>query len=444
MSTTTQQDQAESPARRVLDHIAKERFTGFLRVRSREASGEFWFLVGILENAQFGVSKGEEAIERLLRATEVVFELELRLPHLSGGFKKRMPSSGSFAETRPVALMRYCETYALTCSLILRGKDRTVRVSYRLGELLSADTADGGNEALPALLESEEGAYEFVLPTLELPVGVNTIVESAPKLSLAERIDRSLAAQGASDANRARPEAETTRHVNESAEAKRKADEAAAAEAKRKADEAAAAEAKRKADQAAAAEAKRKADQAAAAEAKRKADEAAAAAAKRKADEAVAAEAKRKADQAAAAEAKRKADEAAAAEAKRKADEAAAAEAKRKADEAAAAEAKRKADEAAAAEAKRKLDDAAEAEKAANATERDGEGADREPSPLPSQQELPVRAAAKRNKVQKAPSDGAGTAAVASPKRGFPWLWLILVLIAGGVGYFALQHPGLR
>src|SRR5690242_20553919 len=122
MNTMPTQDPSKSPARRVLDRIVEERFTGLLRVSSHEASGEFWFLAGILEEARFGVSKGDEALERLLRATQTVFQAELRLPYLNGGFKKPMPASGSFAEFRPVALMRYCESYALTCSLELRGK----------------------------------------------------------------------------------------------------------------------------------------------------------------------------------------------------------------------------------------------------------------------------------------------------------------------------------
>ena len=144
MNTASTPEHSRSPARRVIDHIVEERFTGLLRIRSHEASGELWFLAGILEDAQFGVSKGDEAVERLQRATEVVFEAELRLPHLNGGFKKRMPAVGTFAEARPVVLMRYCETYALTCLLELKGKDRTVRVTYRTGELLSADAGSDG------------------------------------------------------------------------------------------------------------------------------------------------------------------------------------------------------------------------------------------------------------------------------------------------------------
>jgi len=412
------QDPSLPPARRVLDRIVAERFTGLLRVSSREANGEFWFLAGILEDARFGASKGSEALERLHRATQLVFQAELRLPYLDGGFKKPMPASGSFAEFRPVVLMRYCEANALTCTLELRGKERTVRVTYRTGELLSADAASAGNDALPSLLESEEGTYEFTLPAFELPEGVNapTSISSAKLMSLAERIDRSLADESAAEAEAKAAEAAA-------AEARRKAEEAVAADAKRRAEEAAA-EAKRKAEAAAAAEAKRKADEAAAAEAKRKAEEArrkaeeaAAAEAKRKAEE----EARRKADEAAAEakrkaeeEAKRKADEAAAAEAKRKADEAAAAEAKRKADEAAAAEAKRKADEAAAAEAKRKADEAAAAE-----AKRKTEPKRAEPGKKPRSAESGKRA------VERAK--------VAEPKSGSTGLWVFLALLAIGV-----------
>jgi hypothetical protein len=440
MNAMPTQDPSKSQARRVLDRIVEERFTGLLRVSSHEASGEFWFLAGILEDARFGVSKGEEARERLLRATQVVFQAELRLPHVTGGFKKPMPTSGTFAQFRPVVLMRYCESYALTGTLELRGKDRTVRVTYRTGELLSADAAAAGNEALPALLESEEGSYEFSLPTFELPEGVNAAVApSASKLSLAERIDRSLAEDS--------PVGTETKTSAEQAasEEKRKADEAAAAEAKRKADEAA--EAKRRADEAA--EAKRRADEVAAAEAKRKADAAAAAEVKRKA-EAAAAEAKRKAE-AEAAEAKRKADEAE--QAKRTA-EAEAAEAKRKADEAA--DAKRKA-EAEAAETKRKADEAAEAKREAEereAEEREASAAqakrEAEPTKAPQPETSVVTSRSESERKASDPDAAAALAEsddqadIAAPKRGFPWFWLFLALLLGGLAYFIKARLGLR
>src|SRR5262245_9083423 len=120
MSTPTQ-SQTETAVKRVVDHIVAERFTGVLRIRAREADGELWFLAGIREDARFGMSKGDEAFDRLLRATDPVFEAEQRLPGLTGGFKRSLAPTGSFADVQPVDLMRYCETFALTCTLDLVG-----------------------------------------------------------------------------------------------------------------------------------------------------------------------------------------------------------------------------------------------------------------------------------------------------------------------------------
>jgi hypothetical protein len=449
MNATSTQPASMSPAKRVLDRIVEDRFTGLLRVSAHEARGEFWFLAGILEEALFGVSRGEEAIERLLRATQLTFQAELRLPYVNGGFKKPMPASGSFAEFRPVVLMRHCESYALTCSLVLRSKDRTVRVTYRTGELLSVDAGAAGNEALPALLDSEEGSYEFLLPTFELPEGVNAAIPaSATKLSLAERIDRALSDESTRPAE-AKPLVEPAAKSEEAAaaEAKRKAEETAAAEAKRKAEEAAAAEARRKAEEAAAAEAKRKAEETAAAEAKRKAEETAAAEARRKAEEAAATEARRKAEAAAAAEAKRKAEEAAAAEAKRKAEAAAAAEAKRKAEAAAAAEAKRKAEEAAAAEAKRKAEEAAAAEAKRKAEELEAAAAKARRLAEPTEASRPNGKAVPSNaEPSPAESDRQGSEqpAAVKQKAGLPWFWLFLVLLLGSLAYFMKEGLGVR
>jgi hypothetical protein len=448
-----------SQAIRVLERIDEERFTGLLRVSAREATGEFWFLAGILEEGRFGASRGEEARERLLRATEVTFQAELRLPHVSGGLKKPMPASGSFAEFRPVVLMRHCESYALTCSLELRGTDRTVRLTYRVGDLLSVDAA-AGNDALPALLESDQGTFEFSLPTFELPEGTVAMPSNYPsQIPLAERIDRVLADEAAAAPAKPAPDdaSEAQRKFDEAAvaaEAKRKADEAAAVEAKRKADEAAAAEAKRKADEAAAAEAKRKAEQVAA-EARRRADEAAAAAARRKADEAAAAETKRQMDEAAAAEAKRQADEAAAAEAKRQADEAAAAEAKRQADEAAAAEAKREADEAAAAEAKREADEAAAAEakrQADDAAVADAKRTDEARAVAASKiareskrGKAPPeakRAGSSKPKTSPSKSSKPDDEQLRVPTRTSRWPLLLLALVLVGLAYFMMVRMG--
>lgn len=466
------QDAPDSPLKRAIDHITAARFTGRLRVRSREAEGELWFMAGILEQSRFGVSKGDEAVSRMLKASESTYEAEPLLPSLTGDFKQRVPLTGSFAQFPPVTLMRYCERCALTCTLKLSGKERSVRLVYQTGELMSVEASTGGNEVLAGMLESQEGNYEFSLPVFELPTGVPRASTPAPgSLSLAERVDLRLREETGADAAAQRKAAEEAKlSAEREAEARRRAEQEAAAkreaEARQKAEQEAAAkreaEARRKAEEEAAAKLKAEREAAAKreAEARRKAEQEAAA--KREA------EARRKAEQEAAAkreaEARRKAEQEAAAkreaEARQKAEEAAAkAKAEREAEERRQAEAeaaaKREAEREA--EARRKAEEEAaaklEAERAAAAREK----AEHEAAEAKRIAEAQAKAAREREAdtrrervrepkraekpVAELPADEAEEdrlAELAQQKRRPVGIWIVLVLMLAAVAYVLL------
>jgi hypothetical protein len=339
-------DRPESMVEQVLVHLREGRFTGLLRVRTAQAEGEIWVLSGIRDEVRFGISTGDEAIERLARATDPRFEAIPRLPGLTGGFKKSLPATGALSEVRPVDLLRYCETHALTCVLELRSEGKLARVTYQTGELVSIDGKKEGGDALSEMLESTDGSYEIRLPPFQLPRGVPlTVPESMGVQEPAVPADETRRKAEAEAQDRARRKAEADAEARRSAEAEARRKSEAEAEARRRAE----AEARRKSE--AEAEARRKAE--VQAEARRKA-EAAEAEVRRKAE--AEAEARRKAEAEAEAEARRKVElEAAEAEARRKA-EADEAEARRKT-EADAAEARRKAEaESAEAEARRKVE----------------------------------------------------------------------------------------
>ena len=118
-------------------HCQAGRFTGILRVRARGGIGEVWFLSGLVDEVRFGVSTGDEAMDRMRTATDATYELVARLPHPAGGFKRHFPSKGSIATATPVTLMRYCERYALTCTLAVEDRDVLVEATYSLGELVT-------------------------------------------------------------------------------------------------------------------------------------------------------------------------------------------------------------------------------------------------------------------------------------------------------------------
>ncbi len=167
-------------------HCQKARFTGILRIRAKEGIGEIWFLSGMTDELQFGTSTGDEALERMRKATDATYELATRLPHPGGGFKKRFPMQGSIATATPVTLMRYCEQYALTCKLAVESKHLLVEATYQLGELVSVETT-ADDDGITSMLEATEGTYEFTLPKVELPEGTpvlppasTSIMESIP------------------------------------------------------------------------------------------------------------------------------------------------------------------------------------------------------------------------------------------------------------------------
>jgi hypothetical protein len=260
----------------VLTRCRNARFTGVLRVRSREADGEIWLLSGIVDAVRFGADAGDAAKQRMAGATNVAFELVTRLPGIAGGFKTRLDLDGPLGEVTPVALMRYCEVHAITCELDLVFGSATVRASYAEGELRSIESSSP-SESVAALLESHEGRYRFALPPAPEGVPVHDPAKSVrPQLGM-EHVPDSLTMRAPGESRRA-TQVEASAKPGDDAELKRKAVDLVA---KRKPDEEA--EAKRKAEAEAA---KRKADEdaaeqrkaAAEAEAKRKADEQAAAA----------------------------------------------------------------------------------------------------------------------------------------------------------------------
>jgi hypothetical protein len=269
----------------IIEHCQNARFTGLLRMRTRQGEGELWFLSGIQDDARFGVSHGDEAMQRMARANDPSFELLPRLPPPAAGSKKSYPLEGPLGDVRPVDLFRLCETNAITCTLELRQGSTTAIAHYQVGELLTVESESADATAIGAMLEWSQGSYRFELPPLELPAGVPAY--KPPSTPLMESVIPPAAAESKSD-----EQAAAKRKADEQAAAQRKADEQAATQ--RKADEQAATQ--RKADEQAATQ--RKADEQAAAQRKREE----AAAAKRKAKEEAAA--RRKSEEEAAAQQK--------------------------------------------------------------------------------------------------------------------------------------------
>jgi hypothetical protein len=321
--------------RQVLDRCHDALFTGILRVHTRQAEGELWFLSGMLERVRFGVSLGDEAMRRLLGADAPKVDIVPCLPNPAGGFDKVYPIEGDLATTKPVDLLRFCETHALTCTVDLRSGASSGEATYRLGELISIRCDAGSDRGVVAMLEWTAGQFRFILPSIELPASTTGAVTQIPPAGAVEETVNLEGSAWRTAANEALKRKAVEVEAKHKAEAKRIAEEA---ESRRFAEEAEATRLAAEAEferQAREAETRRLAEEA---ESRRRAEEDNA---RRLAEEAAAhrlageAEARRLAG---AAEAKRLAEEA---DARRRAEED---HARRLAEEAAAAERSREED----------------------------------------------------------------------------------------------------
>jgi hypothetical protein len=151
----------------VIARCSERRFTGLLRVHALEGQGELSFLSGIRDTIVFDAMDGEEAMERLIRATTQEFEAIPRLPPFNERSSQPLPQSGPLGPMlRPVNLLRYCESQSLTCTLDLNVEGRAVRINYEVGDLVSVEPESA---EVSALLEANVGNYRINLPSFELP-----------------------------------------------------------------------------------------------------------------------------------------------------------------------------------------------------------------------------------------------------------------------------------
>jgi hypothetical protein len=153
----------------VMAQCSRGCFTGLLRVRTPEGNGEVRFLSGIQDGIRFDSVEGDEALERLLSASDPEFEAVSSLPPIDLVSTEPVPPEGGLDRYHAAQLMRYCESNSLTCALELEVQGRMLTARYRLGELLSVEP---DSEHTSRLAEARVGLYRFRLPRFELPANV--------------------------------------------------------------------------------------------------------------------------------------------------------------------------------------------------------------------------------------------------------------------------------
>jgi hypothetical protein len=162
-------EQASAVFEQVMAQCTRGCFTGLLRIRTPEGNGEVRFLSGIQDGVRFESAEGDEALTRLLAASEPEFEVISSLPPMDLESTEPVAPEGRLERFHAAQLMRYCETNSLTCALELDVNGVILTARYRLGELLSVEP---DSDQTARLAEAKQGSYKLRLPRFELPAHV--------------------------------------------------------------------------------------------------------------------------------------------------------------------------------------------------------------------------------------------------------------------------------
>jgi hypothetical protein len=136
-----------------------------------EKVGEIHIVAGGVSETIAGERRGDAAMTYLRQIPGLRFLAHPALPDPEEGTLGAPGAlEGSLAERPAPALMRYCETFVLTCALELRHRDDHVRVSYRRGEILrTLVNGSESGERLPEVMAWTEGTWRITLPQIALP-----------------------------------------------------------------------------------------------------------------------------------------------------------------------------------------------------------------------------------------------------------------------------------
>src|SRR5205823_3881929 len=160
---------------------------------------------------RFGSSTGDAASARMLACDVTRLEAKPCLPNPEGGFDKGHATTGELGDTRPMDLLRLCETHALTCKVDLESAGVKGNFEYRLGELVSVRCDTGGDRAVTEMLGWTTGRFAFHLPRVELAVEANDSPPSLRPPSMMPPPPADDAAERAADAARMRAAADEAR-----------------------------------------------------------------------------------------------------------------------------------------------------------------------------------------------------------------------------------------
>ncbi|MCC6998303.1 MAG: DUF4388 domain-containing protein [Deltaproteobacteria bacterium] len=162
---------ADTRLDKLLEKLELHLFTGTIELKAAAGSGAVDLRAGAVESVRLGTLEGEAAMKQARALDQGEYVVVQRVPDLTGALGSSAGLEGEVGDVPIAAIMRHCESHALTCSLIVvDGFDRG-EIHYRAGDLDFVSLNGVRDEdAILTIVGWKAARFKVALPPLDLDI----------------------------------------------------------------------------------------------------------------------------------------------------------------------------------------------------------------------------------------------------------------------------------
>jgi hypothetical protein len=166
---------ADPPLRSLLESCHKHLVTGAIKIteeRGKQRGGVLVLRAGAVDQARFGDSVGDAAVDAMMELKEGMYELSQQLPDLSGDLGRAAALEGAVDQVSVIQIMRHCEHNALSAVITVINDFDRGEIHYRAGEVEKV-TLNGtdDDDAIVTMLGWAKARYRVSAPPLASEIG---------------------------------------------------------------------------------------------------------------------------------------------------------------------------------------------------------------------------------------------------------------------------------
>ena len=163
---------SDTSLKALLEACHKHLVTGAIKIESGKKSGVVVLRAGAVDQARFGDSVGDAAVDAMLALDDGSYELSQQLPDLSGELGRAAALEGAVDQVSVVQIMRHCENNALSAVITIINDFDRGEIHYRAGELEKVTlNGEDNDDAIVTMLGWAKARYRVSAPPLASEIG---------------------------------------------------------------------------------------------------------------------------------------------------------------------------------------------------------------------------------------------------------------------------------